>query len=1350
MPSDVNDVNYSVYLTEIQKNAMELIDNVNQTLVTEEDNEKYEDFIKWLYAVNYMVEDFYIPDENGNLPRLDAVAIKAFQDSYNKALAECDKVIGSKDTDQVSAKMKKIAVGVRTALIRDLRAFNMVGTGDNVNLTMDEIVEQGNSLTIDIGTSKLDPDGNTPLKVMGAPGGDLDGFFMPELKVDTTGDIERLLQELGEKYPNLRKIFNDITLVSFPKYRDSGLHGLTLGEAIYKEAKEAGEEFPHDDAKNMKLYAKEHYVSCIMECIGNNVPYDVISIANNEPDFVKAVDEFTVKYSNIVDRYRKFVDKDSSHLGSMENSNINNRSVAVTDIFTYLGKDNAIAHAQPMTVIQNGKIVKGTFVNRAFGYSVLDTKDNNPIEKMDILDYNNPAVFDDIAALQAGDFISGSVARNSGNLMLSFGNVNGKQMLTGVKGIGNTLSFGGKLYEQNEINKLGTGLIRPNNMCAIGKKTADKILELDENKLKDLLKGHNLSRRELDAAWERTKLLKKEISDGLSHYANVPVGRIDKGHLRVIPEVEWSEYTITDFADGINQFYYIINSKYRRNSNKEVINEKKALKEYDVEARKALFGEKPKNVPIVGKATLSVKQAISDIDRIGVNDPDTIKIVFPADAQIKKVGNISERYMVSYTNENNEVISGYFTASSSTNYKKQFRDVTNKFILRLKASGAHPEWIDVLEKSCDYMIQDDFENRTFRREEYDLSKLGYEQNEIDNFLEDEEFRKFYDKYLAKIDTAEDSIKVSYRAIGASMDSTIDRRNVAFYKVGEQLGVDSTVAKTQNAQILVGDRMVEGVFMEHAPGVTCKEITEEEYPHVHENNSSVFDGSMALRDIAELQILGFICQSADMHTGNFIFKFSEDKTKCESVTAIDNDVSFGTKKIGKKGSIGRTIPLNKIKVISERMAEKINNLSIVAFTNTLKGQGLAESEIKETINRLVMVKEALNSGEITIYKDSDWKKKKIEDFGKYNLFDTIDTAFWGEIGRDFEDPVVHDFTMGVKVDSFDKDYELIKYNEVRRDSAAETFAESLYEDVDLQQLSNLKTDAEFIDIIFESASKLYGLIDDGISIFHGASKYYTDLHENINEFKQDISRLKSKVENKGTLSKADYSTICSGYNTFINLSNEYIDHVNNVLETEGSNSKTQKRRKRLVNRAIKRAEKFRDYTNSQYELSVTKPDYEKVFHRKMADCQRKVDSVTITKKEFENNLAELIYLSGISRNIIKLVKNNKLKEAIYDKAHDDNVKLIKETEEFKTLIKKSRVELIALAKSSNAKNLFVEYAGLFAENNKRAELKPKSDAVDKGEVNKAQQEKAEKAEKPVNGQTALKEGEKKIPSKKIKK
>ena len=150
-------------------------------------------------------------------------------------------------------------------------------------------------------------------------------------------------------------------------------------------------------------------------------------------------------------------------------------------------------------------------------------------------------------------------------------------------------------------------------------------------------------------------------------------------------------------------------------------------------------------------------------------------------------------------------------------------------------------------------------------------------------------------------------------------------------IGSQLiGVsDDVLARSRPAQMMSGGDIIDGVIMDKAEGVDFQGL-KGNHPvcRIREDKiDDVYNTESGLKSIADLQILDYVCLNIDRHPGNMTYRFKDldtDDPKFLGVTGIDNDASFGAVIPDPAQSTNKLPPLNKIKVISEEMAEKLQD------------------------------------------------------------------------------------------------------------------------------------------------------------------------------------------------------------------------------------------------------------------------------------------------------------------------------------------------------------------------------------------------------------------------------------------
>ena len=235
------------------------------------------------------------------------------------------------------------------------------------------------------------------------------------------------------------------------------------------------------------------------------------------------------------------------------------------------------------------------------------------------------------------------------------------------------------------------------------------------------------------------------------------------------------------------------------------------------------------------------------------------------------------------------------------------------------------------------------------------------------------------------------------------NARIDSRNSAMSSVAELIGASGLVCranpmkmKTKNGEV------VEGTFMEEAKGVDPN-YPESKYMAVGRSDPFRGTNGQIFRQLADLQVLDYICGNIDRHSANMFYQF-DDHYKLIGVQGIDNDASFG-KNTGlnpDKGTvkrIGMMAPPTSMGVMSKEMADRVMALKKEDLAFTLRGQ-MEESAIDAAWKRvdimqqiITISRQKLSKGQKTVefpyireLSGDDWKNMKIETLaGKNNIF-----------------------------------------------------------------------------------------------------------------------------------------------------------------------------------------------------------------------------------------------------------------------------------------------------------------------------------------------------------------------------
>ena len=1294
-----------VNLTEIQKSYLAISRQISNTVLTEEDSERYSGFVMWLRNINQLAEDFYTPDENGNYPVMDQVSLNAFQDSYKRALEECDDVLAQNSNDGISGRMKEIAGEVRKHLLRDSAGFESIVLEEGKTYTLDEVISLGRTLTVDIGQQQFSGMGGQmssriPIQVPDAPGGSMDGFFTKSSNVNTDVSMKRLRQKMQNEHPAMMELFDTLEKTDSKKLLLSGLANIDMYTAIAKGVSRAHAPWP-ETKEDMAKYACAFFKQAFSEIL----PKEKVEQLVAQPDFLPALDEYFREKQLINNNRSIYTAPSEEWLGVKEGSNIDKRNAAMASVSELLGKKGLIADAKPMIVLIDGQPTAGTFMNRADGYNARDGRQDNPMRESETDAYNNPEIFDDVASMQAIDFICGNLDRHDGNFMLHFSEKDGKKKVDSIVAIDNDLAFGLNVPKPGDKTSYGNKFILPENMGAIGEQTAQKISDLTEDELKIVLRGYGLSKEEMDAAWERTKILQQAILEGKEFYKDAEEGVITAGHLRVVPEKDWNKYDLKDLANDtattrdMNQFATLLNMKSIVRKNEENEKMKATRKARTKQIREVLFEEAPKAAnaePVTAVPVgTGIRYQVSKRDRLGVENPENVRVVIPENSKLSSMsGSNNERIPLSYPGADGNPVEGFFTSSVKIDGKAQVRKIFEKHIAQQMGENGDPVRADILRRTYEYWKQNP--GKRYTTSNFDFVKIGFDPETAAQFKADKKLMAYYRQVLGNVILTDKMYRENYTEIGANMEGDIDKRNIAMSKMSDLLGVSKCIAHATTMQVQGAEgKITEGIFMRKAPGTSFMGI--EPGDEVAKLKTAVFDGSPALKDLADIQIMDYICMNVDRNESNLFYEFSEDGKKCLGVTGIDNDLSFGTVRLAPDRSINQDTALNDIKVISATMAEKISNMSESALRNTLDGQGLTDKEIEAAMDRLVNIQEKVKAGQIRVVQDNEWENMKLSELaeGGNNIFGKVNHTFTESLdavlrskqrGEEPEKQKV-EFPECTKVENFSK--EALKATEEDRiireeeqnflnglkDQYKDVAANQPMEDADV--LKNLKTFA-----------KLYGRrIEDGNSVFHGASQFYVDLNNRVREFSEQIQQLDEKAGRNEKLTGEDLSAVIGGLNRIRTAAANYTGHV----EAQEHPSRTQRKRLGIVNElsgSLDNISQLAQINTDKREL-LKKP--EEVLFRKLHTRQEMIAQNANDEEKFKKDVAGMIYLTGISQNVVSLTKEKKLTNALLLPNYNKNVEEIMADPAFAEMMTKNgKDDIKRMAAAGNGEELLRSY------------------------------------------------------------
>ena len=190
---------------------------------------------------------------------------------------------------------------------------------------------------------------------------------------------------------------------------------------------------------------------------------------------------------------------------------------------------------------------------------------------------------------------------------------------------------------------------------------------------------------------------------------------------------------------------------------------------------------------------------------------------------------------------------------------------------------------------------------------------------------------------------------------------IDVRNSAMSGVASLLGCSDLIAKSRPLAIYDenGKKFKEGTFMEFAKGKDINNLAPvDELRLVPEEG---FDTPEVRKQIADLQVLDYICGNIDRHGGNILYDVDPVTNKVKGIVGIDNDSAFGKKIPNANQNFNRLPGVNNLRVITDDMAKTVAGLTEGQLKNTLHGYGLDEAAINAAWKRTQNLQEAIKNG-----------------------------------------------------------------------------------------------------------------------------------------------------------------------------------------------------------------------------------------------------------------------------------------------------------------------------------------------------------------------------------------------------
>ena len=945
---------------------------------------------------------------------------------------------------------------------------------------------------------------------------------------------------------------------------------------------------------------------------------------------------------------------------------------AVYRMAEFLGKPNLVSETRPVTLIQNGVPVPGTFTSKSYK---TDTSKLNLTNES----YKNPAVYDDIAAIQAILYICGNSQVISDKLNMRFEPQNKEARLTGITLAGTGDAFVNTGSEEKEVDlslqKAGLGVI--------GEDLYNALRVMTKEQMELALADCKIPSREIDLAWERKEQLLQKIETDKKFYKDKVSGFTESGRIRVVPSEEWEHYSIPGLA--ANHPGGIFNTIIQTQN--------EIQEEGPVNEAPAIEGN------VVGNGLVQKQE-----DNLIADQDDTVKLVVPDLAHVNHVGNfLSKRYCLSYK-DGDKTKEVFYTLPSDSGTRVNFIEIMNEQI------DKHPEYRDVLIPFKDFYITDDKNIKLpVFTEEFKFKEMGIPEARADELKHDHKFSDV----LLKITSSVDSVKtrnymLSRYGGNIGEGKRVELRNVAMSDVDELLSDGKLLAKSRPVQIMCNGKVVDGVIMDSAEGENFFKMKgNHPVAQIPSNKyDEAFNTEEGLKSLADLQILDYICLNVDRHEYNMFYKFEglgTDHPKFIGVQGIDNDCSLGSK-VPKypDETTNHLMSIDDMKVITEEMAAKVMNPELGnKVAEKLKLRGLSDAEADAAKQRIEQIKRAINEKKIRVVKNGEWGKGENslselgEEYGTF--FHTVDNAFKVAVkmGKNYNkkpadqrepyDPKKPKFSAVLKVDDFGENVLNNKEFIELQKKAQKEFAEKTIRTAESAPQDTAVSERAFLQQAYDAAVSIYDQLDKANPVFHRTSSTYKKLEKAGKELKNLTKKLKKKLRTDADeLSPKDTAKLKKMFNKLTDAAAAYNLKKAGEIQNGKHMDDIEDARMEASSHASFNAQTLMRTYESVLVSQLVKKNPTKLVNYRLQQSQSRLSG--LTGENLRRKVADVIYYKGLARIDNEKKKSAALKNAVQPSVVEQQAGNIMNEPAFKKLAEMPDKELRTLAAGKGAEKL----------------------------------------------------------------
>lgn len=494
-----------------------------------------------------------------------------------------------------------------------------------------------------------------------------------------------------------------------------------------------------------------------------------------------------------------------------------------------------------------------------------------------------------------------------------------------------------------------------------------------------------------------------------------------------------------------------------------------------------------------------------------IYDARSLTMEAPKNTLLHSVGNVlSHRIPLSYVDSYGNTHNGFFTENYAYNARQRFNQLALDYAKKYPAFAKYFETFTLL-KDASFYIEDIKKASPSRLalSPMDLAEnpvaYGLKANAFSSYKNNANFEEACEAFRSACGSEHlsDLLRLQYLN-GISDGSNAPARNTALSRMAALMGVSHLVATSREMTLIKDGKPYKGHFMDAAQGTDITSVRSDDPMALYD--MSVYDNSPGLKQLADLQVLDYICGNTDRHSLNYTYQFDltdKKNPKFSGIVGYDNDLSFGRVLLESDRKPGvNGVSLDNIQTISKSMADRIEGLEIETVKLILLDIGLDTLQVDACIARLLQIQSRIRDGKALKWKSStELKPEKIHviEDADYLKFKVSDLATYQNGHR------ANRFADLLNVPKYIREQAPLKSKEDRHFNRLKRF-----EPRDITQEKNsLFTKATKVDVLYDPSTYI-GFRQDFQTLYNQLAATKTTLHGSKEQFDTMLSSLEKMI------------------------------------------------------------------------------------------------------------------------------------------------------------------------------------------------------------------------------------------------